>query len=148
MTKSLKLIDEGIICTESLQDYVHDNSEFLVVGVIGPHGVGKSTILNLLIHNQVTQNLKKILFKSNRYSEEEGDSENIKLLTENLEKIDVKSSEGLKKETFKIETPEDIEEGSNKTQGIDIYITSNRVSTILFLFILNVNLRYLFIFAS
>lgn len=130
MTKSLKLIDEGIICTEALQDYVHDNAEFLVVGVVGSHGVGKSTILNLLIQNQVTEELKKILFKSNRYNEEEGDSESIKLLTETLEKIDMKNTEVIKKEVFRIQTPEDIEEGCNKTQGIDIYITSNRVSKV------------------
>ncbi|KAJ8932350.1 hypothetical protein NQ314_014717 [Rhamnusium bicolor] len=64
MTKSMKLIDEGVICTESLQDYVQENNDFLVVGVVGSHGVGKSTLLNLLSHNQVTEEIKKSVFKS------------------------------------------------------------------------------------
>lgn len=128
MTKSLKLIDEGIICPESLQDYVQDNAEFLVVGVVGAHGVGKSSILNLLIHNHITEDLKRVLFKSNRYNED-NDNESIRLLTENIEKVELKSSDTVKeKEIFKVETPEDIEDGCHKTQGLDIYITPNRVS--------------------
>ncbi|XP_057661425.1 nonsense-mediated mRNA decay factor SMG9 [Diorhabda carinulata] len=125
MTKSMKLIDEGIICTESLQDYFNENNEFLVVGVVGAHGVGKSTVMNLLSHSKLTETLKQELFKTET-SSQNLDSD-IKILTDHLEKIDLQSEEKLKPEIFKIETVEDIERGFNRTQGIDIFATSNRL---------------------
>ncbi|KAJ8935013.1 hypothetical protein NQ318_020659 [Aromia moschata] len=89
MTKSAKLIDEGVICTESLQDYVQENSDFLVVGVVGAQGVGKSTILNLLSHNQVTEDLKRSIFKSFKKDVDDDLGDNIKILTDHFDKIDV-----------------------------------------------------------
>ena len=45
--RSTKLIDEHQF-VENLSDYLSDNPDFLVIGVIGPQGSGKSTILNHL----------------------------------------------------------------------------------------------------
>ncbi|CAG9860136.1 unnamed protein product [Phyllotreta striolata] len=125
MTKSMKLIDEGILCTESLQDYVNENNEFLIVGVVGAHGVGKSTILNLLSHSTLTDDIKKDIFKMEKNSNDH--NSDIKILTNHLEKMDIKVEDRIKKEVFRIETLEDIERGFNRTQGIDIFITQNRL---------------------
>lgn len=45
--RSTKLIDDHQF-VENLSDYLSDNPDFVVVGVIGPQGSGKSTILNHL----------------------------------------------------------------------------------------------------
>ncbi|XP_023014695.2 nonsense-mediated mRNA decay factor SMG9 [Leptinotarsa decemlineata] len=125
MVKSMKLIDDGVLCSDSLQDFVNDNNEFLIVGIVGANGVGKSTVMNLLAHNQITEDIKKYIFKSNKSTEDR--SGDIKILTEHLDKIDLRSESKMKKEIFKIETVEDIENCYNRTQGIDIFITSNRL---------------------
>lgn len=127
MTKSAKLIDEGIICTEALQDYVQENNDFFVVGVIGAHGVGKSTLLNLLCHNKVTEEIKRMLFKTAKKDIEEDFGDNVKILTEHFDKIDMKNGEPEWNEIFKVQTLEDTENNCNATQGIDFFITSNRV---------------------
>ncbi|KAG5880513.1 hypothetical protein JTB14_003972 [Gonioctena quinquepunctata] len=125
MTKSMKLLDDGVLCTDSLQDFVNENNEFLIVGIVGAHRVGKSAIMNLLSHNQLTDEIKKSIFKSCRKTENQ--TSDIKILTEHLDKMDLKSESKIRKEIFKIETVEDIENGYNRTQGIDIFITSNRL---------------------
>lgn len=134
MSKSMKLIDENVICTESLQDYLQDSSEFLVVGVVGPQSVGKSTILNLLIHNEITDDIKTTLFQSSKCTDEnDSDMESIKLLTDKLSTIDMKTDKSTKAvNVFKIENSDDIENGSHRTQGIDIFVTNNRVGSILY----------------
>jgi predicted AAA+ superfamily ATPase len=45
--RSTKLIDDHQFI-ETVSDYLTDNPDFTVVGVIGPQGVGKSTILNYI----------------------------------------------------------------------------------------------------
>ncbi|XP_011301214.1 protein SMG9 [Fopius arisanus] len=51
MTGCLKFIDENMQLCENVLDYLHDQQDFLVVGVAGTQGVGKSTILSLLTSN-------------------------------------------------------------------------------------------------
>lgn len=131
MTKSIKLIDENLLCTESLQDYLQDNTEFLVVGIVGSQSVGKSTILNLLIHNEITEDIKTSLFKSNKCTDDDTDIDNIKLLTEKLSAIDVKKNVGARKlNVFKIENSDDLENSSHRTRGIDVFVTNNRVGSL------------------
>ncbi|VEN59013.1 unnamed protein product [Callosobruchus maculatus] len=125
MTKSIKLIDEGILCSEALQDYLQDNNEFLVVGVIGTESVGKSTVMNLLAHSRLAADLKKALFPV--YKENEGHEDHVKILTDHIEKVNLKSEETIEKEVFKIESMQDILNGCNCTQGIDIFVTENRL---------------------
>lgn len=125
----MKLIDENVICSESLQDYLQDNTEFLVVGIIGAQSAGKSTIANLLIHNEITDEIKGVLFKTTKCTNDNNmDTEGIKLLTEKMSNIDMRKDENVKKcMAFKIENTDDLENGSHRTQGIDIFITNNRV---------------------
>ncbi|EZA58166.1 hypothetical protein DMN91_011703 [Ooceraea biroi] len=48
MTTCIKFMDENMQLCEGPLDYLHDQQDFLVVGCIGAHGVGKSTIMSLL----------------------------------------------------------------------------------------------------
>ncbi|KAL1506713.1 hypothetical protein ABEB36_006025 [Hypothenemus hampei] len=120
MKKALKLIDDGVVNTEFIQDYLQENIDFIVVGVVGAQGVGKSTILNLLSENKITESFKRSLFKS--YSDSSMDFETIKIFTQKHDESQVEHSN-----IFKIESQEDMENCMNATQGIDIYVTSNRV---------------------
>ena len=47
-SRNVKLVDDQQFC-EPLADCMTDNSDFIVVGVLGTQGVGKSFILNCLI---------------------------------------------------------------------------------------------------
>ncbi|XP_030767195.1 protein SMG9 [Sitophilus oryzae] len=121
MKKSMKFIDDGIINTEHLQDYLQENNDFIVVGIIGGQGVGKSTLLNMLTEKKLTKKYIKKLFKSQ--SEASLDSENdISILTQCLEDTNLNDDP-----IFKTETIENVENCTNVTQGIDIYVSPNRV---------------------
>lgn len=48
MTRSITLLDESLQWSDALQDYLLDQNEFLVVGILGKNGVGKSTIMSHL----------------------------------------------------------------------------------------------------
>ncbi|KAK0076268.1 hypothetical protein PV325_005667 [Microctonus aethiopoides] len=48
MTKCKKFMDEDLLVGDNLSDYLIEQQDFLVVGVLGTQGVGKSTILSLL----------------------------------------------------------------------------------------------------
>ena len=49
--RNLKLIDDHLFC-EPLNDYMSENNDFIVIGVIGTQSVGKSLLLNALINQQ------------------------------------------------------------------------------------------------
>lgn len=128
MTKSAKFMDDGILHTDTLQEFIQENSDFLVVGVVGPHGVGKSTILNLLAQNKITDNVKKSVFKSFHKKSDDDGLDQYKLLTQNMDKINIKQDNSTADyEIFKTQSVDDIEDNLNATQGMDIFITSNRV---------------------
>ncbi|XP_044255153.1 protein SMG9 [Tribolium madens] len=113
MTKSVKFLDESVL-SENLQEFVQENSDFLVVGVVGAQGVGKSTLLNLIAHNVVGEELKKAIFRNCETPNED-------FLVENFSFPESKS------EIFRIQTGDDVETNRNATRGIDAFITSNRV---------------------
>lgn len=48
MINSIKLLDENLQFQDSLSDFLADQPDFLVVGILGKKGVGKSTIMSLL----------------------------------------------------------------------------------------------------
>jgi hypothetical protein len=49
MTRPVKILDENLIWMESLQEYLLDqNNDYLVIGVLGKKGVGKSTLMSYL----------------------------------------------------------------------------------------------------
>lgn len=89
MNKSVKFVEDGVIFTEHLQDYLEENNDYVVVGVIGAQATGKSSILNLLAHKNITEQLKQTLFTNTETESESGSFENIKLLTDNFSKVKV-----------------------------------------------------------
>jgi hypothetical protein len=48
MSSSTKLLDENLQWQENLMEYLVDQTDFLVVGVFGKKGCGKSTLMSLL----------------------------------------------------------------------------------------------------
>lgn len=48
MTSPVSVMDEGLAWRDGLVDYLSDQSDFLVVGVVGKRGTGKSTLMSLL----------------------------------------------------------------------------------------------------
>ncbi|XP_030757386.1 protein SMG9-like isoform X2 [Sitophilus oryzae] len=121
MKQSIKLIDDGIINTEHLQDYLQENNNFLVIGVIGGQGVGKSTLLNMLTETELTEKYKQKLFKLQ--SEALLKSENdVTIPVQYLE--DTYLNDDL---IFKAETIGNVVNCTNATEGIDIYVSADRV---------------------
>ncbi|KAB0799355.1 hypothetical protein PPYR_07235 [Photinus pyralis] len=120
IVKCVKLLDDGVICPENVQDYLQENDDYLVVGIVGMQGVGKSTILNLLAHNSISNDLKRSIFK---YSEDS---------KENVPEFDVTVNESdckikVDNVIFKPQGAADIASNSNGTSGIDFFITQNRI---------------------
>lgn len=116
MLKSIKLLDNGIICAEGVQDYLQDNNDFLVIGVVGAQGVGKSTLLNLLAQNKVSRELQKKVFDCNK----DLDSfDNIKIPPD-LSHLTLENSK-VRDLVFNLRS------SSHGTNGIDLFITQNRV---------------------
>lgn len=125
MTKSVKLIEDGLLYSDRLQDYLQESNDFIVVGIVGAQGVGKSTILNMLSQSKVSEKLKRELFSHKVYKKEECNLEtNIKILTENLADVNVNESNAM----FKINDTSSLESNTNATHGVDIYVTKDRVS--------------------
>lgn len=126
MSKSIKLIEDGIIYSEGVQEYLQDNNDFIVIGVVGPQGVGKSTILNLLSQTNASEKLKKELFSHKSVHKDDSSFENIKILTDNIADLNLDNNKD--NVVFKVEATPDLEANSNTTHGIDLYITKDRVS--------------------
>ncbi|XP_034934513.1 protein SMG9 [Chelonus insularis] len=53
MSNCIKFMDENFQLCENVLDYLVDQQDFLVIGVLGTQGVGKSTILSLLTFNHL-----------------------------------------------------------------------------------------------
>ncbi|KAL3858099.1 hypothetical protein ACJMK2_012710 [Sinanodonta woodiana] len=62
MTKSVKLIDDMYQWCETANEMLMDQTDFLVVGVLGLQGVGKSTIMSLLAGNSPSDSYRSFVF--------------------------------------------------------------------------------------
>lgn len=121
MTKSIKLIEDGMLYSERIQDYLVESNDFIVVGIVGAQGVGKSTILNLLSQTDVSEKLKRKLF--NHKVKQTSSESNIKITTD-LADVNLNESNAM----FKINDTTNLEANSNATHGVDVYITKDRVN--------------------
>lgn len=64
MKKPIKLIDNHLEFNMQALDYLIENqNDFLVVGVLGNQGVGKSTLLNLVAHSNMNNLVSRIINK-------------------------------------------------------------------------------------
>eukprot|EP00058_Branchiostoma_floridae_P027633 XP_002613124.1 hypothetical protein BRAFLDRAFT_73027 [Branchiostoma floridae] len=63
MTQPVKLVDDSLNWCDSGIEMLLDQTDFLVVGVVGMEGVGKSTILSLLAGNHPEQSNRSFVFK-------------------------------------------------------------------------------------
>lgn len=127
MDHSVQLIDENFAFIEELQEYLQDNSsDFLVVGVIGTQGVGKSMIMNLLTDDHKVSTIPDRTSSVSSVPEMKLVSEiemDMKNLTEEISCLNLG-----KTEYFKTQSIQDLERGIHSTNGINVYITPNRVS--------------------
>ncbi len=63
MVSSVKLLDENLQWQDTLLEFMCDQPDFLVVGVLGKKGVGKSTLMSLLAGSKYDEN-SQMLFKT------------------------------------------------------------------------------------
>ncbi|KAK4298211.1 hypothetical protein Pmani_029425 [Petrolisthes manimaculis] len=90
MKGAVRLVDESLTLCEDLAPYLLDQSNFLVVAVVGMQGVGKSALASLLIDPQ----------------------------------LDVHK---IRSCVFRPESMEQIMSGCHGTNGVDVYITPDRL---------------------
>ncbi|XP_022914511.2 nonsense-mediated mRNA decay factor SMG9 [Onthophagus taurus] len=129
MSKSIKLLEDGNLLSENIQDYLLENNDFLVVGFIGKQGVGKSTILNLLTSDAVCEEFKQFIFQTPKSKDEDNLESNIKILNEAFQSGFKPFNE--QKDNFKAifhqQQIEHVDGNLHTTSGIDIFITKNRM---------------------
>lgn len=70
MKSSIKLIDDSFQMSDACLEFLTDQPDFLVVGVLGLQGVGKSTLMSHLAGNPASQ-LTDTLFKVETYQQQE-----------------------------------------------------------------------------
>lgn len=63
MKSSVKLVDETFHWSEAGLEYLVDQSDFLVVGVLGLQGSGKSTVMSVLAGNSLKADKRSFVFK-------------------------------------------------------------------------------------
>lgn len=138
MTEPVKLLDENLELNPSALEFLHDSStNYLVVGIIGTQGVGKSMILNLIANNVHDQNLCTQILNSHEMPADNTFDSNDAGLENQMEALDYaglpepKVQEKPVQENsifkFKMQDIEQIERGVHCTKGIDMYITNDRV---------------------
>ncbi len=66
MSNSVRLLDEGLQWHDNLLEFLIDQNDFLVVGILGKERVGKSTLMSLLAgSSSINIGGKKSIFKQN-----------------------------------------------------------------------------------
>lgn len=136
MTEPVKLLDENLELNPSALEFLHDSStNYLVVGIIGTQGVGKSMIMNLIGANAHDQSVCSQILSSHEMPQENTfDSSEMGPLENQMESLDFREApevKGTEKTDnifkFKMQDIEQIERGVHCTKGIDMYITKDRV---------------------
>ncbi|CAH2041489.1 unnamed protein product, partial [Iphiclides podalirius] len=134
MTKPVKLLDENLDFNQSALKFLQDcNTNYLVIGIMGMQGVGKSMIMNLIYQNTVTSDLCSQILHSHEIPSdtlETNDVDSIETKIEsltftNIDANDPQSNNNFFK--FKMQDMEHIERGVHCTKGIDMYVTNDRV---------------------
>ncbi|XP_019741809.1 protein SMG9 [Hippocampus comes] len=64
MKHSIKLVDEQLNWCDSAMEYLRDQTDMLVVGVIGLQGTGKSTVMSLLSANTPEEDQRGYAFRT------------------------------------------------------------------------------------
>ncbi|XP_059363784.1 nonsense-mediated mRNA decay factor SMG9-like [Carassius carassius] len=64
MKNSIKLVDDQMNWCDSAMEYLRDQTDMLVVGVIGLQGTGKSTIMSLLSANSSEEDQRAYVFRA------------------------------------------------------------------------------------
>ncbi|CAK1543061.1 unnamed protein product [Leptosia nina] len=121
MSEPVKLLDESLEFNPAALEYLNDNNtNYLVVGVIGMQGVGKSLVLNL-IQNISKDNICNKIINSHKMT----DDTNIESQVENLNLKEKERKHDPFK--FKMQNIDQIEKGVHCTKGVDMFVTSDRV---------------------
>ncbi|KAJ2951810.1 hypothetical protein O0L34_g13973 [Tuta absoluta] len=131
MTEPVKLLTENLEFNTAALEFLQDAStNYLVVGIVGTQGVGKSTILNLIAQNSNVPDLCDQILRSHEMPEQPYDSGEIGIENQ-MENLDLHRPQEEKTKTsifkFKVQDIEQIERGVHCTKGVDMYITNDRV---------------------
>ncbi|XP_013136250.1 PREDICTED: protein SMG9 [Papilio polytes] len=129
MTKPVKLLDENLEFNQSALKYLEDcNTNYLVVGIMGMQGVGKSMILNLIAQNTPIPDLCSQILNSHEIPNTTETSDvAIENQTENVNPSNESSEPNNSFFKFKMQDIEQIERGAHCTKGVDMYVTNDRV---------------------
>ncbi|KAI5646353.1 protein SMG9 [Phthorimaea operculella] len=130
MTEPVKLLTENLEFNTAALEFLQDAStNYLVIGIVGTQGVGKSTILNLVAQNKLPPDLCDQILRSHEMPDQPYDGEiGIENQMENLDLVrpqEEKGTDSILK--FKVQDIEQIERGVHCTKGVDMYVTNDRV---------------------
>jgi len=100
MTSAVRLLDDNLQWCDGLQEYLIDQNDFLVIGVLGKRGVGKSTLMSLLVNG----------------GGEGGGSQYVKN----------NSSKQRSNDVFSKASKDSNELGQHRTSGIQAFVTNER----------------------
>ncbi|KAL0878539.1 hypothetical protein ABMA27_003627 [Loxostege sticticalis] len=132
MTEPVKLLDENLEFNNAALEFLHDSStNYLVVGIMGNQGVGKSMILNLIAQNTHSDNLCNHILHSHEILDNTFEMNDVSAIENQLEALDFigtqeKDSSAIDFK-FKMQDIEQIERGTHCTKGVDMYVTDDRV---------------------
>ncbi|XP_028179127.1 protein SMG9-like isoform X1 [Ostrinia furnacalis] len=132
MTEPVKLLDENLEFNNAALEFLHDSStNYLVVGIIGNQGVGKSMIMNLIALNTHTEELCNHILHSHELADSTFVLNDVSAVSNQLEALNFSGMQDKKTSAvdfkFKMQDIEQIERGTHCTKGIDMYITNDRV---------------------
>ncbi|XP_050343997.1 nonsense-mediated mRNA decay factor SMG9-like [Nymphalis io] len=134
MTEPVKLLDENLEFNSAAFEFLNDsNTNYLVVGILGTQGVGKSMILNLIAQNEEVSDLCAQILQSHEVSTDtafESSEIPVENQLENFSFSDIPQDKPLDVHNifkFKMQDIEYIERGVNCTKGVDMYITNDRL---------------------